>query len=188
MCTSIKIAILAVVIVAVAPSSMEPQSPALPEVDPFSLLKDLVTRFTENADEIWTSVTVDKDCPVSLRDAKDSIDGVLIRSRIRPLSLDPDGYVEYIRLVADGLVYLNVDVGCLDREVGNPIFDIDVHFGINYLGFVAGNHPFDRPYLYALIDENFGAFGVGDRDYILDTVEESVEDAVTVFIAAHMDL
>ena len=92
-----------------------------------------------------------------------------------------------MRRITEWLVYLNVDVQCLDRKVGNPIFDIDVHFAINYLGFVDAKHPFDRFWLNALIDQNFGAFGVGDKEYILEAVEDSVEDAVTVFISAHMD-
>lgn len=178
-----KIAILTVTIAVAVACSVASQSRALTDSDEFALLKDFVTRFTHNADEIWTSVAMDVDCPISLWRVRDSVDGVLIRSRIRPLSLEPR---EYLQRFAETAVYLNVDVGCLDRDVGNPIFDIDVHFGIIYVGLNTRHHPFDLPFLSALINENFGAFGIGDEEYILEAVEESVEDAVTVFVSAHM--
>lgn len=192
---SINIALVAAVMMTGATYSLESQSSAaLPALDPDSGTKRVVKRFTQDVDEMWSDVSVDDDCPVSHGEVRASVDGVLIRSRIRPLSLERGGDAQILRRArqaSEGLIYLDVDVDCLVREVGNPIFDIDVHLGIEHLGIPGvedvGNHPFDSLFLRALLDENYGAFGVGDGEYILEAIEESVEDAVTVFILAHME-
>lgn len=188
---SIRVAILTVVMTAGATYPIVSQSTtALPELDQDSQTEHIVRRFTQDADQIWSNVAVGDDCPVSGGEVWASVEGVLIRSRIRPLSLERGGDAQMVRRARharEGHIYLDVAVWCLVREVGNPIFDIDVHLGIEYLGIHDWGHPFSNLFLQALLREDYGAFGVGDGEYILEAIEESVEDAVTVFILAHME-
>ena len=191
MCRPMRLGFLTVAMVVVTTYSIGSQSnAAIMELDPEAPTKRIVKRFTQDADRIWSDVVVDGDCPVNHREVRASVDGVLIRSRIRPLSLGHGGDAQMVRRMReaiDGLIYLGVSVGCLVREVGKPIFDIDVRLGIEYMGMRAMKHPFSDLVLRALLEKNYGAFGVGDKEYILEVVEDSVEDAVTVYIAAHMD-
>lgn len=130
---------------------------------------------TVDPNEAYYGSFVDSDCPVEDEDIVDIIEGELTRSRIRPLywTLRPSNI--------ETLIVFDVDVLCLDREDLNPIFNVDVYFAlyIFYDERLAGS---------MLIDWGFGAFGVGGRDYILQSVEDSVEEAITAYIRANFDL
>ena len=107
------------------------------------------------------------DCPVT-REAVDTlVTGELIRSR---LYRSHDDRTEY------GMIFLSVDLSCLQRDGGNPIFRLDVYF--EYV-------EKDRAIFWQL-GRNYGTYGIGGEDYILDVVDDSVELAITDFIRAHM--
>lgn len=105
------------------------------------------------------------DCPVT-REAVDTlVKGELIRSRLHKPTDDRHGF---------GVLYLSVDVSCIEREAGNPVFRIDVDF--EYL---------EEGGVFWKLDWNYGTYGVGAAEYILDVVEDRVEMAITDFIRAH---
>jgi hypothetical protein len=107
-------------------------------------------------------------CPFTKETLSNVLEGVLIRSRIKPLKHD---------IFVDGRIYLNAHVTCLSQEAGrNSPFTISVSFA-RYL-----------PYPPIIIDNDFGTMGIGPSDYILQLFKESVESAVTQHIKANFDL
>lgn len=107
-------------------------------------------------------------CPFSKEALHKIVEGVLIRSRIKPLKED---------IFVDGRIYLNLGVSCVSlKSGGNPPFTITANFA-RYL-----------PYPAIIIDRNFGNTGIGAADFILQTFKESVENAVTAHIKANFDL
>ena len=136
---------------------------------------DLIYEVTDNPDVVHYSSFSDIDCSVEYSEIEKIIKDELIRSRIKPIHwLDrPEG--------SDGLIVLDVELNCLERDGLNPIFRIDVYFALYWFedGAYTGT---------LLIDWDFGRFGVGDGDYILRSVEDSVEDAITAYVKANFDL
>ena len=112
-------------------------------------------------------IGVSKDCPIKLTRAESVVEGVLIRSRVKPLKGD---------IYAAGIVYLNIYVSCVPLESNNPVFNIEVNFGrIN-------------PKPAIIFDQSFGNSGIGDQDFIMQVLKERVESAMTAYIKANFDL
>ena len=142
----------------------------LPDVDldlDWWLMK-AITETTQNPDTILVSQFISDDCPLDAKDAKSSIDGVIIRSIIMPIDFQFQQYLEHVN---EGLLQLKIIVQCLPRDPGNPIFVIDVYFAIVLADFTPG----DGLFLKIFLDRNFGTFGLGGEDYILATLKEAVE-------------
>ena len=120
------------------------------------------------------------DCPFTANDAESLIDSVLIRSRIRPTDFQIQQHLEHTNGV---ILQLKTVVQCLDPDARNHIFAIDVYFAITLVDFTPG----DNLFLPILLDKNFGTFGIGGRDYILETIKSAIERAATIYIRAHME-
>ena len=98
-------------------------------------------------------------------EAEDVIEGVLIRSRIKP---DGGGYW-------DGSVYLSATVNC--TESGSLyIYTTTVYFG----------RWAPKPVVF--YPDGFGGGGRNDKDGILDALKGSIERAITVYIKANFNL
>ena len=136
---------------------------------------EAISGATIDPNEAYYASFVDTDCPVEDDDIDNIIEGELTRSRIKPLHWTLRTHD------SESLIVFDVDLFCLDREDLNPIFNVDVYFAL-YIFYD------DRFSGSVLIDWGFGAFGVGGRDYILQSVEDSVEDAITAYIRANFDL
>jgi len=119
----------------------------------------------ENPNELAYIVEVDEDCRTSEKTATSITKGVLVRSRIKPLG--GDSWLEKD-------LFLNVSVNCLKLENNNPVFNIDVRFGIADMAVRFAN--------------NFGYMGIGDKDFIEDALQGSVEKAITAYLEANFDL
>jgi hypothetical protein len=117
--------------------------------------------------ELSYYLVASKNCPFDLEKAQTVVDGVLIRSRIKPLRED---------IFVDNRVYLNMTISCLVLKSNNPVFDVEVNFARI------------SPYPSIIFDQHFGTSGIGDSDYILQAFKESVESAVTEHIKANFDL
>ena len=120
-----------------------------------------------NPNELAYFSYIGDDCPLTDQEAKDVIEGVFIRSRIKPL-------VGYAWLDDD--LYLSISLECLLLDNNNPVFSIDVNYG---------NATIDPSVLY---DFDFGSLGIGAKDFIRDGLKTNVENAITVFIKANFDL
>ena len=135
----------------------------------------MIYEVTEDPEEVYYRTSTGLDCPFEHNDVTDIIEHELIRSRIRPI------YWLNLPEESEALLVLDVEANCLERDNLNPVFDIDVYFAVYRLvdGLYSGAF---------LADWAFGSFGIGDRDYILRSVEDSVEDAITAYIKANFDL
>lgn len=136
---------------------------------------DAIYEVTDDPDSVYFNTYVDLDCPLEFSEIGDIVKGELIRSRIKPLHwLDrPEG--------SEGLLVLDVELSCLERDRLNPVFNVDTFFGLYWFD--------DDVYSGSvLINWGFGSFGVGGREFILRSLEDSVEDAITAYVKANFDL
>lgn len=133
-------------------------------------LHDAIVKQTPDDLGYW--VFTGSDCPFSNEDVERLVDGVWVRSRLR----SSDSYLFEL--------HLQITVLCLDRGEANPIFNHDVFF-------VPARPDTFNEFLTTtryVLDYNFGTFGVGPSEYILQSVKESVEEAVTEYLRANFDL
>ena len=126
----------------------------------------------EAPEEVYYLSFAASDCPF----ASDELDAIIER-KLTTSRLEPRRWGTWLG-VYDELLVLAVHVGCLGREIGNPVFDLDVHFAVysQTAGQFAGA---------SLVDWQFGTFGIGGRDYILRAVDDAVEDAIFAYVQAN---
>ena len=138
-------------------------------------LVDMIYEVTVDPEKIYYRSSTGVACPFEYNEVDDIIEGELIRSRIKPI------YWTNRLEESEAILVLDVQANCLERDNLNPVFDVDVYFAL--YRFVDG--------LYSgsfLADWEFGSFGIGDHDYILQSVEDAVEDAITAYVKANFDL
>ena len=118
------------------------------------------------ADGLYHQVYVDADCPVDKEDVDNQVTSELVRSRLSPTEL---------RHLSVRVLTLHANVFCMARESGWPsVFDIEVYFSYR-----------DENHVEWMLFWQYGAFGIGDSDFIMDSIEDGVEEAITDFIRAH---
>lgn len=118
-------------------------------------------------DELAYYIGVDDECLITESDAASVIEGVMVRSRIRPLMNE---------IFEDDILYLSIMLACLSTEDNNPAYTLDMYFG-RYMP--------EPPVLY---DRDYGSLGIGDADYLLESLKEGVEEAITDYIKVNFDL
>lgn len=118
----------------------------------------------ENPDELATLVFVAEECRVSAERAIETVHGVLIRSRIKPLDYG----------TSPGYFALSVIVNCL----GKTAFAVQVDF----LDQIAGSRV-----RYGTGHGTFGTYG-DDPEYVVSAIKTSTERAVTAYLEANFDL
>lgn len=120
---------------------------------------------SDNPDELAYYASMDTECPVSRNALENMVEGVIVRSRVKPTNYSD---------ATD--VYLNVVLSCLAAEAGNRqigyTYFLDVRFG--------------RPGTILLYDRQFGVLGLIPNDKILDELKNHVEAAVTAYIKANL--
>lgn len=121
---------------------------------------------SKTPNELTYWIGVNDICPFEKESVESIVEGVFIRSRVKPIK----------NVLSEGSIYLDITVDCLDRGELNPIFKIDISFARW------------RPFPAVKFQKGYGNFGVGDRDFILQTVQRGVENAVTDHIKANFDL
>jgi hypothetical protein len=110
-------------------------------------------------------IYVSEECSFTEERVKSIVEGVFIRSRIKPI----DNF-------GDKPIHLEIAVECLPLEGTNPIYSFSVFF--------SRYNP--RPSIYYAY--NFGTFGIGEIDDALQSIKGSVEEAITAYIKANFDL
>jgi len=106
----------------------------------------------------------DKDCGIDGALLDELLEGVLIRSRVKPIR----GF--------DDLIYLSVDVSCTSSV---NAFSVSIRFG-RY-----------QPKPSILYDVSYGGVGGGtslDPTYMLNGIKVGIEDAITDYISANFNL
>jgi hypothetical protein len=119
----------------------------------------------DDPDELayWTAIQTD--CPLTVDEVENVIEGVLSGNQIKPLKH---------RIFEDGRIYLNVNLRCTKVVSGDQhAFSIDIHFG-RYQPWPA--ILFDAPYAY---------FGIGGKDLIMRNCKERVAAAIAAFAKAN---
>ncbi|PTO84334.1 hypothetical protein CWN98_17230 [Vibrio splendidus] len=137
-----------------------------------SYAKDLPEWFyqsikVKDPDQLAYFLETSQACPFTKDSLHKIVDGVLIRSRLKPLKED---------IFVHNRIYLNLIVNCVPLKSGNPVFSIRTNF--------ARFQPFPA----IIIDNEFGTTGIGPEDFIKQAFKESVENAVTAHIKANFDL
>ena len=111
---------------------------------------------------------VHRDCPLGDEHAQRIIEEVLTRNRIEP---------RHLALSRDLSEHLVVDlwVSCLDRGDLSFIYVIDAYLALH--------SPLNGRRLF--IGQRFGRFGTGNRAAILQSIEDSIEDAASAYLEAN---
>jgi hypothetical protein len=120
-----------------------------------------------NPDELAYFAAVSSTCPISEKEMQEMVEGVFIRSRIRPL----DKWTA-------GEVMLHIDLQCIgDSDFQSYIVNVELEKpSVTADGTVLTTSLAGNPY---------GAFGRGDASSIKNEIKDSVERALTDYIKAN---
>ena len=105
-------------------------------------------KVTENPNTLLTSLYVGKSCVTTEKKLKKIVEGVLIRSRIKPVE-------EYREPV------LSVGVSCILMENTKSVYNVEVQFGIY-------DYEFNTPLWY---NWSYGSFGIGPTTQIENRIK-----------------
>lgn len=136
---------------------------------------DTIKKYVTDRNELAYDVVVQPDVCDSIdpNDVFRIVKDEMVRSRIKPCLVTCD-------FDAKQTLVLSTNLSCVERDGFNPIFQIGVEFVIKEWNGVE--------FIYLAIQRPFGYFGIGDKEYILQQVENSVENALTAYIRANFDL
>ena len=123
----------------------------------------------ENPNELTYFVVLNPECPIAKDKVASLVEGVLVRSRIKPLGGDEGVGRE---------LFLNVATDCVSLANNNPVYVIDVIFG-KYVGDIAA------PMYYGTA---FGYLGIGPVDHIEKALKENIELVITAYLRVNIDL
>jgi hypothetical protein len=124
----------------------------------------------ENPDVLPLWVFVTKGCPFDSATLRSDVEGVLIRSRIKPIGWLDEGGNNF---------HLSVSLSCHPMSNSNPLFSLDVG--------VSGEVVFNGETAYYTSRDN-GTFGMADSDSIRFEVKRRVEAWITDYLKANFDL
>lgn len=130
------------------------------EIDSISQLKSEIK--VNNPDKLLYSISAYQDCPVTEDEISKITHGVLVRSRLQPEKIEGKG----------AHLYLNITLRCTKPSNGLYVFSSDVYFA-----------RWETAPL--LIQPNFGTLGDAKKQTIKIMLKESIENAVTVYIASN---
>jgi hypothetical protein len=121
----------------------------------------------DDPNELAYSLGIQDDCPFTNAKAKEIVEGVFVRSRVKPTE---DWRVDHI--------YLSVTVQCIRDPERFDFFayQIDVMFGA-----IRSNEA-------VLFDKPFGNYGYTSSSEIQRTLKNGVEKAINAYLKANFDL
>ncbi|MBA3966056.1 MAG: hypothetical protein H0X47_09820 [Nitrospirales bacterium] len=120
-----------------------------------------------NANELAYFIEMNDSCPFTKDEVNKIAEGVLIRSRIKPLKEE---------IFVSGRIYLRLGISCVKWNDSSQVFSINSEFG-RYI-----------PEPGIIFDYSFGFIGIGSKDYIEQNFKSSTESAVTAFMKANFNL
>jgi hypothetical protein len=72
----------------------------------------------ENPNQLPYFSLIDDDCPLTQTEGKEIIEGVFVRSRIKP-----------VPFIADNRIYLSVVLRCMEISGSVVVFNLDIQYG-----------------------------------------------------------
>ena len=121
----------------------------------------------DNPNQLAYWVFVDEECLTTKEGVEEIVEGVFIRSRIKPMKN---------AIYGNGIIYLDVYIACLKREEDWFVYEISVYFARRV------------PVPSILFDRSYGSLGIGGDTNIAAAIKERVEIAITEYIKANFDL
>ena len=124
-----------------------------------SAFADMAYLKKDNPNELSYWAFVDEQCSISNKEVNKIVEGVLIRSRIKP------GLTWYT-----DSVYLYIHFDCMPLENNNPVLSTTIYFG-RYTPLPSIGYHHD-----------YGNIGIGDKELQTRLIKQGVERAVTDFV------
>lgn len=121
----------------------------------------------DNPNELAYFLSVDSDCPVTKEEVTLMLEGVFVRSRIKPVGGSQWTVRDF---------YMAAELACLKPDGGHWAHKVDVRFG---------NYSESIPILY---DSSFGSIGSGGESHVRESIRRSIERAITAYLKANFDL
>lgn len=122
----------------------------------------------KNPNELAYYISVASDCPIGEAQGESILEGVFVRSRIKPLGGTLNWLVQPL--------YLSVSVDCLKLTNQNPVYTLGVKFG---------NASEEVPVFYMM---DYGGFGIGTKRSLRSLLRDNIESAVTDYLKVNFDL
>lgn len=138
-------------------------SPAFSEVPEWLL--DAIK--VKSPNQLAYFIEMNDSCPFEKEELNKITEGVLIRSRIKPLKED---------IFVKGRIYLSLSLSCIRLDNGSQVFTIGAEFA-RWL-----------PHPPIVFDSGFGYTGIGPKSFISQNFKGSTERAITAFIKSNFNL
>ena len=119
----------------------------------------------DNPEELGYRVFVELDCPIGRQDVEEIVEAALARNE---LTKSQFGLLE---------MHLQISLSCFVQDEVHRIFSQEIHF----------SPPRDTGQPDLVYDWNFGRYGIGGREFILQSVTRSIEDAIAEYLLANFD-
>jgi len=134
-----------------------------------SQLDSLITLKSNTPDTLGYYISVSEKCEFSEEDIEQIVQGVFIRSRIKPSATDWISLPEF---------YLSAVVQCVPLKNNNPVINFDVKWDLSYRDLPNGT-------LYLSRDKNYGSLGIGPKEYLSTSIKNAIERAITDYVKAN---
>lgn len=125
---------------------------------------------TKDIDSLGLYVFVKESCPFSKAEVREKIEGEYLRARIKPTdSID---------------LFIEVDVSCLDAQIADRSVGYVVSYETSF-----GTYFLDTIMMYRFPQYGSLAVGNGDAsslDFFVNSIAESVEDALTDYLKVNL--
>ena len=123
----------------------------------------------DNPNQLAIYAEADGDCPITKNEMKEIISGVLIRSRVKPLTGDEWSIHS---------LYFEVILNCFKKKPNEQlqIYALNAHFG---------NFSLNPPVWYQW---PYRSFGRDEKEGLKSVIKSRAEEAITDFIKANFDL
>ena len=127
----------------------------------------------DNPNELYALIAIEGEgkCSISYKELHATVNGVLVRSRIKPLLAWTSNEVSL-------LVHLNCFSGTGKTQIYVAKIQLS-RFSVHESGVNL---------VTTSLEDSFGFFGNDTKDGILSSVREGVEGAITVYLKANFDL
>ena len=126
----------------------------------------------ENPNELGVFVFVTKRCPMADSELQELVEGVLVSSRIKPVSW-----------VAED-IYLDVDLDCTQSQSSSHVI---FNFVIDFTGVALLEGKGNVPVRFGKIKSG-GVFGTASLNEVKQAMELQLEKVVTDYLQANFDL
>lgn len=134
---------------------------------------------TSNPDTLPFLVDLDGNCPVEEKEVNDLVEGVIVKSRIKP---DVDAMFHRETLFTHlTRVYLSVAMTCIETSTGQYSAAYTVFFGRAITNGRGTLFPF-------VFETHSVAVAIGEKEYLVTNLKGLIENRMTDYLEANFDL